>query len=180
MFGARTDTQRIACLTQPLGSGLTSSRMTGGPAGHENPIDRLRRHASGNWHLPVRQGWRNPCQGGCTGPLLDPVKIATLQGDRSANARLYRVIGWLETERRAGGDLTDVINETQATGGYVGTTIAVADRATSRWSRKKLEEFQLLHEAGVIQLRADPRRSSRARTLETSSPLPHSGSVDGS
>lgn len=74
--------------------------------------------------------------------------MATLQGDRSANARLYRVIGWLETERRAGGDLTDVINETQAAEGHVGTTIAVADRATSRWSRKKLEEFDCFTKPG--------------------------------
>jgi hypothetical protein len=32
-------------------------------------------------------------------PLIDPVKVATLKGDRPANARLYKVLGWLETAR---------------------------------------------------------------------------------
>ena len=32
-------------------------------------------------------------------PPLDPVKVATLRGDRPANARLYKVLGWLETAR---------------------------------------------------------------------------------
>ena len=35
-------------------------------------------------------------------PLIDPAKVATLKGDRPANARLYKVLYWLETARRDG------------------------------------------------------------------------------
>jgi hypothetical protein len=43
-------------------------------------------------------------------PLLDPVKVATLKGDRPANTRLYKVLGWLETARRAGGDVSAALD----------------------------------------------------------------------
>ena len=43
-------------------------------------------------------------------PLIDPVKVATLKGDRPANARLYRVLYWLEKARRAGGEVPAVID----------------------------------------------------------------------
>ena len=39
-------------------------------------------------------------------PLIDPVKVATLKSERAANPRLYKVLYWLETARRAGGDRT--------------------------------------------------------------------------
>ena len=42
--------------------------------------------------------------------LIDPVKVATLKGDRPANARLYRVLYWLEKARRAGGQVPAVID----------------------------------------------------------------------
>jgi hypothetical protein len=32
--------------------------------------------------------------------MLNPVKVAKLKGDRPANARLYKVLYWLETARR--------------------------------------------------------------------------------
>lgn len=51
-------------------------------------------------------------------PLLDPAKIAPLKGERPVNARLYRILGWLETARMAGGDLTEVIDIAQAAAGY--------------------------------------------------------------
>jgi hypothetical protein len=35
-------------------------------------------------------------------PLLNPAKVDTLKGDRPINARMYRVLGWLETARQAG------------------------------------------------------------------------------
>lgn len=54
-------------------------------------------------------------------PLLDPAKVATLKGDRPANARLYKVLGWLETARRQGGEVSAVIDTAQAAAGYAGT-----------------------------------------------------------
>jgi hypothetical protein len=41
-------------------------------------------------------------------PLLDPAKVATLKGERPINARLYRVLYWLETARERGGDVAKV------------------------------------------------------------------------
>lgn len=38
-------------------------------------------------------------------PLLNPAKVATLKGDRPANARLCKVLGWVETARQRGGDV---------------------------------------------------------------------------
>jgi hypothetical protein len=41
-------------------------------------------------------------------PLLDPVKVAMLQGDQPVNTRLYKVLYWLETARERGGDAVKV------------------------------------------------------------------------
>ena len=74
-------------------------------------------------------------------PLLDPAKVATLKGDRPANARLYKVLGWLETARQGGGDVSTVIDLAQSARGYSGTKGGIADKAAILWSRKKLEDF---------------------------------------
>jgi len=75
-------------------------------------------------------------------PLLDPAKVATLKGDRPANARLYKVLGWLETARRAGGDPAAAIDTAQTVAGYAGTVGAKNDKAAILWSRKKLTACQ--------------------------------------
>jgi hypothetical protein len=50
-------------------------------------------------------------------PLLDPVKVATLKGDRPANQRLYKVMYWLEAARSGGGEVSAVIDQAQAAAG---------------------------------------------------------------
>ncbi len=86
-------------------------------------------------------------------PLLDPVKVATLKGDRPANQRLYKVMYWLETARRAGGDVSAVIDQAQAAAGYAGTKGAVADKLAITWSRTKLEAFGCFTPEGLAELR---------------------------
>ncbi|MES2920258.1 MAG: hypothetical protein V4819_01845 [Verrucomicrobiota bacterium] len=61
-------------------------------------------------------------------PPLDPARIAKLKGDRLANARLYKVLGWLETARQSGGNIAAVIDTAQAAAGYGGTKAAAADK----------------------------------------------------
>jgi hypothetical protein len=86
-------------------------------------------------------------------PLLDPAKIATLKGDRPVNARLSRVLGRLETARRAGGDVSTVIDTAQVAAGYGGTKGAAADKLAITWSRQKLEEFGCFTPAGLAELK---------------------------
>lgn len=61
-------------------------------------------------------------------PQIDPVKVATLKGDRPANARLYRVLYWLETAHQRGGDVSRVLDIAQEAAGYAGTKGAEADK----------------------------------------------------
>ena len=86
-------------------------------------------------------------------PLLDPVKVATLRGDRPANARLYKVLGWLETARQAGGDVDEIIDIAQTAAGYEGTKGANADKLAICWSRTKLEDFGCFTEDGMAKLK---------------------------
>ena len=86
-------------------------------------------------------------------PLLDPAKVNTLKGDRPANARLYRVLGWLETARRAGGDVPAVIDAAQAAAGYAGTKGAAADKLAITWSHQKLAGFECFSPAGIAKMK---------------------------
>ncbi len=86
-------------------------------------------------------------------PLLDPAKVATLKGDRPANVRLYKVLGWLETARQAGGDVSEVLDKAQVAAGYSGTVGAKADKAAIIWSRKKLEDFGSFTPEGIAKLK---------------------------
>jgi hypothetical protein len=86
-------------------------------------------------------------------PLLDPAKVATLKGDRPANARLYRVLGWLESARAAGGEVPEVIEMAQASAGYGGTKGAVADKQSIAWSHAKLAELGCFTPAGLEKLK---------------------------
>lgn len=90
---------------------------------------------------------------GILAPLLDPAKIATLRGDRPANARLYKVLGWLETARQAGGDVDEVIHLAQTAAGYEGTKRATADQAAIHWSLSKLEDFGCFTADGMAKLK---------------------------
>jgi len=86
-------------------------------------------------------------------PLLDPVKVATLKGDRPANARLYKVLYWLETARKAGGDVGTVIDTAQKTAGYAGSIGAKADKQAILWSRTNLEKWGCFTPEGNEKLR---------------------------
>ncbi len=85
--------------------------------------------------------------------MLDPAKVATLKGDRPANARLYKVLGWLETARLEGGDVSTVIDIAQSARGYSGTKGGLADKAAIMWSRKKLEDFGCFTPEGLEKLK---------------------------
>ncbi len=86
-------------------------------------------------------------------PLIDPVKVATLRGDRPANQRLYKILYWLETARRTGLDPAAVIAEAQQVANYAGTPSAIADKAAIVWSRSKLDQWGCFTEAGMEKLR---------------------------
>lgn len=86
-------------------------------------------------------------------PLLDPAKVATLKGDRPANERMYRVLGWLETARQAGGDVSKVIDSAQAAAGYGGTLGANADKLAIVWNRNILEKFGCFTPDGLAKLK---------------------------
>lgn len=86
-------------------------------------------------------------------PLIDPAKVATLKGDRPANARLYRVLYWLEIARQEGGDPAAVIDAAQVAARYAGTKAAVADKAGITWSRKRLDAFGCFTPEGLAKLR---------------------------
>ncbi len=86
-------------------------------------------------------------------PLLDPVKLATLKGDRPANARLYKILGWLETARQGGGDASSVLDTAQIAAGYAGTKAAHADKLAILWSRQQLENFGCFTPAGIGKLK---------------------------
>ena len=86
-------------------------------------------------------------------PLLDPLKVATLKGDRPANTRLYKVLYWLETARRAGGDASEVLDVAQVTAHYAGTPGAKADKIAISSNRKNLEDFGCFTPEGMAKLR---------------------------
>ena len=86
-------------------------------------------------------------------PLLDPVKVASLKGDRPANTRLYKVLFWLETARRAGGEVSEVLDTAQVTARYADTLGARADKTAIIWNRKNLENFGCLTPEGMAKLR---------------------------
>lgn len=72
-------------------------------------------------------------------PLLDPAKVATLKGDRPANTRLYKVLYWIETAKRAGGDPSTVIETAQVKAGYGGSVAAKVDKQAILWNFKNLD-----------------------------------------
>ena len=86
-------------------------------------------------------------------PLLDPVKVATLKGDRPANQRLYKIIHWLELARQRGGDVSITMDIAQVAAGYSGTPAAIADKQAILWSRLKLEEFGCFSPVGMDELK---------------------------
>lgn len=86
-------------------------------------------------------------------PLLDPAKVATLKGDRPANARLYKVLGWLETARQGGGTVSGVIDLAQTAAGYAGSVGAKADKAAILWTFQKLEAWGCFTPDGLAELK---------------------------
>ena len=86
-------------------------------------------------------------------PLLDPVKVASLKGDRPANARLYRILYWLETARRAGGKVPDIIGTAQAATHDAGTPHAQADARAILAAHARLAAWRCYGPAGMEELR---------------------------
>jgi hypothetical protein len=86
-------------------------------------------------------------------PLLDPAKVATLKGDRPANARLYKVLGWLEMARQGGGDASKVIDQAQAVAGYQGSKAGIADKAAILWNFGNLQKWGCFTSEGLKGLR---------------------------
>jgi hypothetical protein len=95
----------------------------------------------------------NPLGTGARWSAYDPVKVKALKGDRPVNPRLYKVLYWLETARRAGGDPGKVIEEAQIAAGYGGTLAAEADKKAIIWDRTKLDEYGCFTEEGMAELR---------------------------
>lgn len=105
--------------------------------------------------LPLRAAAKSPETIACEviAPLLDPAKVATLKGGRPANPRLYRLLYWLKTAKRAGGDISAIITTAQTAAGYAGTKGAIADAAAIRWTWGKLSGFGCFDGAGMAKLR---------------------------
>lgn len=87
------------------------------------------------------------------GPLLDPMKVATLKGDRPANTRLYKVLYWLETARRAGGTVPEILNWAQVSARYADSASARADQIAISWNLKNLEDYGCFDLQGMAKLR---------------------------
>jgi len=89
-------------------------------------------------------------------PLIDPAKVATLKGDRPANTRLYKVLYWIETAKRAGeagGDPSKVIDTAQVKAGYGASVAAKADKQAILWSFKNLDAWGCFDDKGMEKLR---------------------------
>lgn len=85
--------------------------------------------------------------------LIDPVKVDTLKGARPINARTYRLLYWLETARRAGGDVSGIMATAQTVAGYQGTARAKADASAVIANREKLDALGCLDAPGMEELR---------------------------
>ena len=86
-------------------------------------------------------------------PLLDPAKVATLKGDRPANTRLYKVLGWLEMARQQGDEIGATVDRAQAAANYGGTVAAKADKAAILWSFRKLDAWGCFSGGGLAELK---------------------------
>ncbi len=86
-------------------------------------------------------------------PLLDPAKVATLKGDRPANPRLYKVLYWLETATRLGGEPGEVIETAQRVTGNDGTVAATADKTAILRNRRTLDSLGCFTVEGMMKLR---------------------------
>ena len=86
-------------------------------------------------------------------PLIDPVKLDALRGDRAANSRLRKIAYWLEADRRAGADPREVIKAAQKSLGYHGTPRAEAVVESLLRNLTILERLGCLNDEGMIKLR---------------------------
>ena len=74
----------------------------------------------------------------------DPVKLATLKGDRAANPRMQRCVYWLATAEAAGEQPGAVLDEAARINGTAGTPYA----GFIRWGM--LENLKLAKELGIL------------------------------
>jgi hypothetical protein len=107
-------------------------------------------------------------------PLLKPANVDTLKGNRPINARFYKVLGWLETARRADGAVLDVLNKAQEAAGYSGTKRAMADRAAIALARASLDAFGGFTPEGMAELkRGESPTISKGKYKEIGIALDH-------
>ena len=86
-------------------------------------------------------------------PLIDPVKVATLKGDRPANARLYKALYWLETARVGGADIGETIDKAQAHLGIEKTASGAEDKKALQWAHGRLTQYGCFTVDGMDKLR---------------------------
>lgn len=86
-------------------------------------------------------------------PLIDPVKLDALNGDRAANSRLRKIAYWLEADRRAGLDPDEVIETAQKALGCHDTARSRAVMKSLLRNLVILERLGCLDESGMEKLR---------------------------
>lgn len=86
-------------------------------------------------------------------PLIDPIKLDTLRGDRAANSRLRKIVYWLEAGRREGKDPSEVIMAAQKALGYAETSRGQAVKTSLLRNLDILGKLGCLDEEGMVKLR---------------------------
>ena len=92
-------------------------------------------------------------EAGILSPLISPTKIDSLSAERAANPRLRKIAYWLETARRNGQDLGQVIDQAQRGAGYAGTARARVEKAALIRNVTILERLGCLTDEGMTKLR---------------------------
>lgn len=85
--------------------------------------------------------------------LIDPLKLASLKGDRAANSRFCKIAYWLESTRRSGQDPDVAIRQAQLLAGYASSPRAEPDRESLIRNRVILERLGCLDAVGMAKLR---------------------------
>ncbi|MGJ8634676.1 MAG: hypothetical protein ACSHX7_12235 [Luteolibacter sp.] len=86
-------------------------------------------------------------------PLIDPVKLDSLRGDRAANSRLRKIVYWLESGRKAGLEPGEVIDAAQKDLNYPDKQRSKAVKASLLRNLVILERLGCLGEVGMEKLR---------------------------
>ena len=85
--------------------------------------------------------------------LTDPVKLATLKGDRAANPRLQKCVYWLATVKQRGGDPAKIIDDANEQNKVSGKPYGEFVKAQLLRNLKIAEELGLINPEGLAELR---------------------------